>query len=154
MGRSERWCGICFQWREEREGRCVACGNAHMTGARLPLPRPVGVGHSGASPVGASENLGIVPGGFFDHLLSTNGDKTMGQSVCPGQRVVLDACPGYDINNNVREFYGEWLVDHVNPCEVGLVPRHPDRYANLEDQTVFVDLPLPPAHHFWIDSDA
>lgn len=26
-----RWCGICFLWREEADGRCVHCGNAHMT---------------------------------------------------------------------------------------------------------------------------
>lgn len=36
--RFQRWCGICFRWREELVGRCASCGNAYMTGAPLPLP--------------------------------------------------------------------------------------------------------------------
>lgn len=36
--RIQRWCGICFAWREQGdEGRCTACGNAHMTGEAIPL---------------------------------------------------------------------------------------------------------------------
>lgn len=73
-----------------------------------------------------------------------------------GQVVTLLACPGYDINNNQRELYGEWVVDHINPHEVGLVPLRPDRFAHIEDVTVFVDLPLPEPHYFQIEgpSDA
>lgn len=76
---------------------------------------------------------------------------SVSRNAVSGQHVVLDACPGYDINNNEREFYGEWIIDHVNPCEVGLIPRYPDRDVDLEDQTVFVNLPLPEAYHFFIE---
>ena len=78
-------------------------------------------------------------------------DPSVGRSVCPGQRVALDACLGYDINNNERELYGEWTVDHVNPREVGLRPRIPDRDAHPDDQLVFVNLPLPASYHFFIE---
>lgn len=65
-----------------------------------------------------------------------------------GQRVVLDSCPGFDINNLNREFFGEFVVEDVLPREIGLYPLHPDRYAHPEDQMVFVNLPLPGEHHF------
>lgn len=26
----KRWCGVCFAWRPEVNGRCSACSNAHM----------------------------------------------------------------------------------------------------------------------------
>ncbi len=35
--RVQRWCGICFAWREQIKGRCKSCGNAHMRGEALPI---------------------------------------------------------------------------------------------------------------------
>lgn len=35
--RIQRWCGVCFAWKEEVEGRCAVCGNKYMTGRGLPI---------------------------------------------------------------------------------------------------------------------
>lgn len=35
--RIQRWCGVCFAWKEEVEERCASCGNKYMTGRGVPI---------------------------------------------------------------------------------------------------------------------